>query len=87
MLRILPEHPHGSSAALTVALENLHRRGLAGPVGPEKREYLAPSHLEVDAPYRLHRPVAHVEVRDIDHEVVGAVRSFEHLCFGRLAHR
>ena len=52
-LRVLAEHADLAAAALAVALEDLDRRRLAGPVGAEEGEDLAGIDLEVDAAHRL----------------------------------
>ena len=51
--RVVAEHRHLAAAARAVALEDLHRRGLAGAVGAEQPEHLAAAHRDVDAAHRL----------------------------------
>ena len=55
-----------AAGALTVALEDLHRRGLARPVRPQKAENLAAADLELDAPHRLEVSVGLPEAADLD---------------------
>jgi hypothetical protein len=53
LLGIESEHRHVARAACAIALEDLHRRRLAGAVGPEQPVHLAARHLERDAAERL----------------------------------
>src|SRR5207302_6445974 len=63
---ILAQHRHLSRAALAVALEDLHRGRLAGPVGPEQPEHLAALHRDVDRPHGLEGAVALAQTADLD---------------------
>ncbi len=63
---VLSQHRHLAAAARAVALEDLDRRGLARPVGPEQPEHLAAAHLDVDAAHRLELAVALAQVPDLD---------------------
>ena len=53
LARVLPEDGDVPRRARPVALEDLHRRGLARAVGAEQPEDLPPRHGEVDARDRL----------------------------------
>ncbi len=66
MLGVLAEDAHLSGAALAVALEDLHRRRLAGAVGAEEGEDFPPPHLEVDAAHRLDLAIALAQAADGD---------------------
>ena len=54
------------------ALEDLDGGGLAGAVGPEHPEHLAPAHLEGDAVHRLDLAVALAQVAHVDRRPVVA---------------
>ncbi len=59
-----PEHADLAGVAAAVALQDLHRRGLAGAVGPEQREHLAAGDLEVHAVDRRTLAVALQQAAD-----------------------
>ena len=46
--RVEPEHLDGAGIRTDEALAHLHRRRLAGAVGPEQRQHLSGVHLEVE---------------------------------------
>src|SRR3954452_16262528 len=56
--RVDAEHAHLARGPVAIALEDLHRGGLAGAVGTEEPEDLPPGHGEVDRPDGLHLAVA-----------------------------
>ena len=66
VLRVLAQHRDLPAAALAVALEDLDRRRLAGPVGAEEGKDLARPHLEVDAANRLELAIALAQAADGD---------------------
>ena len=63
---VLAEDAHLSAVAPAVALEDLHRRRLSGPVRPEEPEHLALGDLEADAPQRLDPVVGLPEITGDD---------------------
>ncbi len=65
-LGIPPEHPHLAPGAAPVALEDLDRRGLAGPVRPEQAEHLPALDGEGDAAHGLHVAVRLAQVCHLD---------------------
>ena len=67
---VVPEHRHLAAVARAVPLEDLHRRGLAGAVGPEQPEHLAAAHLDVDPAHGLVLAVALVQVAHLDRGAV-----------------
>jgi len=73
--RILPEDDHVSAVAGPEALQDLDRRGLAGPVRTEEREDLAVANLEVDPSNRFAPPVGLAQAPDLDGERPGCVES------------
>jgi hypothetical protein len=64
---VVPQHPDGPAAARAVALEDLRRGGLAGPVGAEQAEDLALLDAEAHVGYGGLLAVAVVQVLDVDH--------------------
>ena len=64
------EHGDVAAVAPPVALEDLHRRRLAGAVGPQQGEHLAAPDLEVDAAHGLQIPVGLLEPAHLDSDVV-----------------
>jgi hypothetical protein len=69
--RVEAEDTYGTGVGFTEALEDLDRGRLAGLVGSEQGEHLAPSHREID-PVEYRSPaVALVQAGDIDRHVRG----------------
>ena len=64
------EHCDVAAVAPPVALEDLHRRRLAGAVGSQQGEHLAAPDLEVDAAHGLQIPVGLLEPAHLDSDVV-----------------
>ncbi len=54
--RVVPEHRHVAAVPAAVALEDLDRRRLAGPVRPEQREHLAALAPSRSSPSTAARP-------------------------------
>ena len=67
--RVHAEHGDAPAAALAEALEDLHGRRLARPVGPEQAEDLAAPHAERDAAHGLVGPVGLAQILDLDRDV------------------
>src|SRR6185436_10576369 len=65
-LGVVAEHPDLASAAAPVALQDLDRCGLSGPVWTEQPVDLAGLHGEREALHGLDRAVALAEVGDLD---------------------
>src|SRR6266511_4300317 len=65
-LRVEAEHLDLAGGAAPVALQDLHRGRLAGPVGAEQGEALALGHLEVDPGDRLDLPIGLAQPLDPD---------------------
>src|SRR4051812_30548814 len=63
---IVAEHRHVAGAPLAIALEDLDRRGLAGPVRAEQPEDLSSDQLEGDAAYGLVVAVALAQLAHLD---------------------
>src|SRR5205823_12593007 len=64
--RIQPEDPHRAAVGHAVALENLDRRGLPGPVRPEKSEHFAAPDRQAEPVDGVLAAVALLELRDLD---------------------
>jgi hypothetical protein len=63
------EHAHFTRSALAVALEDLQRGGLAGPVGTEETQDLACLDAKVEPLQHLAVAVPHLQATDCDHRV------------------
>ena len=64
--RILAEYAHLAARARSIALEDLDRGGLAGPVGTQQAEHLAALDREGQPAYGLERAVRLAQVGDFD---------------------
>src|SRR5690606_30202669 len=64
---------HLSRGAHPEAFEDLDRGRLSGAVGAEQGEHLAPVGPEGHPLEHVRRPVAHPQVADVEHGVVGGV--------------
>jgi hypothetical protein len=69
--RIQAEHPNGASVRGAQALDDLHRGGLPGPVGPQDPEDLAPLHGEGQVVDRDPAAVLLVQVIHLDDRHAG----------------
>src|ERR1035437_7819601 len=63
------EHTDLTACALPEAFQNLNRGRLSGAVGAEEGKDLAPTDLEIDAPYRLERAVAFTQPAHGNHRL------------------
>src|SRR5262249_58048068 len=64
--RIVSEHRYLAVAALAVALEDLHRGGLARAVRSQQAEHLSPPDADVDAANRFECAVALDQIVHLD---------------------
>ncbi len=64
--RVEPQHPHRAGGGGAVALEGLHRAGLAGAVGPEQSEHLAGLGVHRQPVHRSERTVPDAEIGHLD---------------------
>src|SRR2546423_5761023 len=74
-LGVAAEDVHLPRGALAVALEDLDRGRLSGPVRTEQAEDLAPADAEIDSAYGLVIAVALAQASDVDRGAVHSARS------------
>src|SRR5450759_4660322 len=77
---VQPENFNGARVGRTQSFQNLDRCSLAGAVGPEHAENLAPRHLEADPVDRLDVAVLLLEVRHADDGRTGLRHLTPELC-------